>query len=128
MRPLQICEPVLNQATRDIEIQLLVFAWIFFEVCQGQFEQRGGGARMISLQMHERAGELNQALVKRAIRAVFIFQPDVFKHFVCLVKKLAVETVKKTGVMLVEFVSPVLFHQRGDAFMFVAHEFKVKAK
>jgi len=102
-------------------------ARIFSQVCIRQFEQRGGGLRMVPLQMHERAGELNQTLVKCAVRSVFVLQPDVFKHFVRLVKKLAVETIKKTDVMLVKFVSLVLFHQRGDAFVFATHGFRVKA-
>ncbi len=82
---------------------------------------------MIFLQMHKRAGELNQALVKRAVGAVFVLQPDVFEDFVRLVKKLAIETVKKAGVMPVEFVPLMLFHQCGDAFVFATHAFKVKA-
>ena len=127
MRPLQIGEPVSNQLTRRVQIQPLMFARIFFEVGQGQFEQRGGGLRMIPLQMHKRAGELNQALVKRAVGAVFVLQPEMLKDFVRLVKKLAVETIKKADVMLVEFVSLMLFHQRGDTFVFAAHAFRVKA-
>ena len=107
---------------------VLVFTGIFFEVGMGQFEQGGGGLRMIFLQMHKRAGELNQPLVKRAVRTVLVLQPDVFEDFVRLVKKLVVETVKKADVMLVEFVSLVLFHQRGDAFVFATHPFKVKAE
>jgi hypothetical protein len=83
---------------------------------------------MIFLQMHKRAGELNQTLVKRAVRAVFVLQPDVFEDLVRLIKKLAIETIKKTDVMLVELVSLMLFHQRGDAFVFAAHDSKVKPR
>jgi hypothetical protein len=77
--------------------------------------------------MHKRAGELDQSLVKRAVRAVLVLQPDVLEDFVRLVKKLAVETVKKTDVVLIKFVSLVLFHQCGDAFVFATHGFRVKA-
>jgi len=104
-----------------------VFARIFFEICQGQFEQRGGGLRVIPLQMHKRAGELNQALVKRAVGAVFVLQPEMLKDFVRLVKKLAVKTMKIANVMLVEFVSLMLLNQRGDVFVLVAHAFRVRA-
>ena len=82
---------------------------------------------MISLQMHKRASELDQALVKSSVRAVFVLNPDVFEDFVRLVKKLAVETIKIADVMLVELVSLVLFHQRGDAFVFATHGFRVRA-
>ena len=44
-----------------------------------------------------------------------------------LEKELAVETIKKTGVMLVKLMSLVHFHQCGDAFLFAAHGFRVKA-
>ena len=77
--------------------------------------------------MHERAGKLDQALVKRAVWSLPIFQPDMLEDFVRLVKKLAVETVKIADVVLVEFVSLVLFNQRGDAFVFATHGFRVKA-
>ena len=82
---------------------------------------------MIFLQMHKRAGELDQTFVKRAVQAVFVLDPDVFEDFMRLVKKLAVETIKIADVMPVEFVSLVLFHQRGDAFVFATHGFRVKA-
>ena len=92
MRPLQIGKPALDHAARGIEIQSFVLERIFFEVGQGQLEQCRRRTQMIFLQMHKRAGELNQALVKRAVRAVFVLQPDVLEDFVRLVKKLAIES------------------------------------
>jgi len=126
-RPLQISQPALNQLPRRDKIQVLVFAGIFFKIGRRQSEQRGGGTRVIPLQMHKRAGELNQAFVKRAVRTVLVLQPDVFEHLMRLVKKLAVETVKIADVMLIQFVSLMLFHQCGDAFVFAAHGFRVRA-
>ena len=79
------------------------------------------------MQMYERAGQLNQPFVKHSVGPVFVLEPQVFQHFVRLVKKLAVETVKIADVVLVEFVSLVLFDQRGDAFVFATHGFRVKA-
>ncbi len=126
MRPFQIREPALNQATRGIQVQFFMFARILFQVCMRQPEQRRRRTQAIFLQMHERAGELDQALVKRAVRAELVLQPDVFKDFVRLKKKLPVETVKKTGVMPVESVFLMLFHQRGNAFVFATHDTKVR--
>lgn len=106
---------------------MFVFTRIFFEVGLCQLEQGGGGAQMISLQMHKRAGKLDQTLVKRAVRTVFVRQPEVFEDLVRLVKKLVVEAMKIADVVLVELVSLVLFDQRGDAFVFAAHGLRVRA-
>ena len=79
------------------------------------------------LDVHKRPGQLDQAFVKRAVRPVLVLQPDMLEYFVRLVKELAIETVEITHVMPVQFMSRVVFHQVGDAFVFAAHGFKVKA-
>ncbi len=127
MRPLQIGKPALDRAARGIEIEPFVLEWVFFKVGQGQFEQCRRRTQMIFLQMHKRTGELNQAFVKRAVRAVFIVQPDVLEDFVRLVKKLVIKAMEIADVILVELVSLMLLHQLGDAFVFATHGFRVKA-
>src|SRR5271154_6001765 len=71
--------------------------------------------------MHERARELDESLVKISIRAVSVFEPQIFQHIVRLVEKLAVEAVEIAEVMRVEFVSLEGFDHRGDAGAFVTH-------
>jgi len=54
---------------------MLMNMWVFFEIGAGELEQRGGGLRVVSLQMYERAGQLDQTLVKRAVGSVFVLEP-----------------------------------------------------
>ena len=103
-------------------------ARIFFEIGEGEFEQRGGGLRMVSLQMDERAGQLNQPLVKRAVRAVLVAEPEMFQHLVGLVKKLLVETMEIAEIMRIQFLPVMIGNHFGDAFALAAHGFKVKSK
>jgi ParB family chromosome partitioning protein len=105
-----------------------VFARVFFQVRLRELQQRGGGAQPVFLQMHERARKLDEALVKISIRAVSVFEPQIFQHVVRLVKKLAVEAIKITEVMRVKFMSPEGFDHRGDAGAFVAHGFKLRPR
>ena len=74
------------------------------------------------------ACQLNQAFVKISVRAVFVFQPDMFKDIVRLVKFLFIEQLKIAGVMRVEISFAELLGHRGDAFALVAHGRKVKSK
>jgi len=48
---------------------------IFFQISAGELEQRGGGLRVVPLQMHKRPGQLNQPFVKSAVRAVPVVEP-----------------------------------------------------
>ena len=99
---------------------------ILFQIGLGEFEQRGGGAQPVLLQMHERARELDEAFVKISIRAVPVGQPQIFEHVMCLVKKLAVEAIEIAKIMGVEFLSPEGFDHRGDADALVTHGFRLK--
>ena len=99
MRSFQASEPVSDQPAYGGDIQTLVLARIFFEIGQRELEQRGGGMRTVFLQMHKRAGQLNQPLVKRAVGPVFVLEPQMFQHFVRLEKKLPVEAIEIAEVM-----------------------------
>jgi len=118
MRLLQIFQPFLGQIMDYLQIQMLMLARIFFEICPRQLEQRCRRAQPVFLQMHECARELNQTFVKISIRAVSVFEPDVFQNVVRLVKFLLVEQLKIAGVMRVEISGGKLFDHRGDAFAF----------
>ena len=68
-------KPFLDQPTHGFGIQAFVRFWIFFYICQGKLEQRGGGTQAVFLQMHKGAGELNQTFVETPVRAVPAQQP-----------------------------------------------------
>ncbi len=123
MRLLQVIQPFLGQIMDNLQIQMLVLARIFFEIGLREFEQSGGGTQPIFLQMHKCACELNQPFVKISIRAVSVFEPDVFQNVVRLVKLLFVEQLKIAGVMRVEISGGKLFNHRGDAGALVTHGF-----
>ena len=91
---------------------------ILFQIRLRELEQRGGRAEAIFLQMHERARELDQALVKISIHAVPIRQPQMFEDVVRLVKFLLVEQREITGVARVNARAGKLPRQFGDAFVF----------
>ena len=102
--------------------------WIFCQVGLGELEQSRGGPQTVLLQMNECPGELDEALVKIPVRAMPVFEPQILEHIVCLVEKPAVEAVKITKVMRVQFMSPEGFDHRGNAGAFVAHGFRIKSK
>ena len=106
---------------------MLVDLRIFFQIGQCEFEKRCRRLRPVLLQMDERAGQLNQALVKCPVRPVLVFQPDVFENLVRLEKFLLVEQFEITGVMRVELSFAELPCHRSDAFALIAHGFKVKS-
>jgi hypothetical protein len=110
-----------------LQIQVLVDARIFFQIGPGEFEQRRRRTQVIFLQMHERARELDQTLVKISVRAVAVRKPQIFENVVRLVKKLAVEAIEIAAVMRVEISPAKLFDHRGDAFALAAHGFRVKS-
>ena len=99
---------------------------IFFKVGIGQFEERCCGLEVVPLQMDKRAGQLNQAFVKRTIGTELVFEPEMFEHIVRLVIFLVIELLEVTGVMSVQFF--MMFHERGDAFALVAHADTLKFK
>ncbi len=101
---------------------------VFFEVGTGELEQRGGGLRMVSLQMNKRAGQLDQTLVKRAVRTLFVLEPEMFQHLVRFVKLLAIETIKIAKIMRVQFPPVMIGNHFSDAFALATHGGKVKSQ
>ena len=102
--------------------------WVLFQIGAGELEQRGGGPQVVSLQMYERAGQLNQAFVKSTVRAVFVVEPQMFQYLMGLVEKLFVKAMKITEVVRVEFSVIEFLNHRGDAFALAAHGFKIKSQ
>ena len=107
---------------------MLMDARILFQVGAGESEQSGSGAQVVSLQMHERAGQLNEPFEKRAVRAVLVVEPQMFQHLVGLVKKLFVETMEITEIMRVEWFIVESLNHRGDAFALAAHGFSLNRR
>jgi hypothetical protein len=105
-----------------------MFMRIFFQVVTGKLEQSGGGTEPVFLKMHERAGELDESLVKISIRAVSVFKPQMLQHIVRLEKKLMVETVEIGEIVCVQFPSLERFDHRGNAGAFFAHEIMLKSQ
>jgi len=120
-------QPVPNQFNHGGDIKVLVNLRILFQIGQGKFEQGRRRLRPVLLQVHKRAGQLDQAFVECAVRPVFVLQPDMFEHLVRLKKKLAVETIEKSKVMRVELSLVKLSGHCGDAFVLVAHRRRVMA-
>src|SRR5579859_1484202 len=94
---------------------------IFIEIGQGELEQRGGGLRMVSLQVDKRAGQLDQPFEKCAVRAMPVPDPEMFQHLMGLVKKLMIETMKIAEIMRVQFLTVMLGSHPGNAFALAAH-------
>lgn len=92
-------QPRFDHCQHHGQIQLFVVAGILGEIGAREFEQRRGGTQPLLLEMHERARELDQALVKITIRPLPIRQPKFFEHIVRFIKKLLVEAIKVTEIM-----------------------------
>ena len=120
-------QPVPTQFNHGGDIKVFVNLRIFFQIGQRELEQGRRRLRPVLLQMHKRAGELDQAFVECAVRPVFVLEPDVFEHLVRLEKKLAVETIEESEVMGVELSLGKLSRRRGDTFVLVAHRRRVMA-
>src|SRR6516162_7957600 len=106
---------------------MLVNTRVLFEVGQRQFEQGNGRLRPPFLYVHERTGQLNQAFIKGAVRAVLVAEPEMFQHLMGFVEKLLVEAMEITEIMRVQFLPLVLGGHLGNAFA-LAHLPSLKSK
>ena len=64
--------------------------------------------------MHKRAGELDQSSVKSVIGAGAVAQPEFLQHLVGLEELGAIETLKITEVMRLQWLAQAFLNQRGD--------------
>src|ERR1044071_6475574 len=94
---------------------------ILAQVRAREFEQRRGRLKPLFLQVNESAGQLNQALVKIAVRSFLLRQPHFFKDIVRFVKELAVEAIEVSQVMGIKSLAAKSFNHRGDAWGLAAH-------
>ena len=117
---LQLRQPAGNELLHAGNVELRVARGILTQIGGGELEQGGGGTQAVFLQMHKRAGQLDEALEKISVRAVPVDEPQIFQHFVRLVEKLAVEAVEITKIARVESAIAKRRNLRGDARALVA--------
>jgi len=112
---LQLFQPAGDELLYAGHIKLRVGRGILAKIGGGKLEQSGSGTQSVFLEMHKRAGELDDALEKIAIRAVPVREPQILQHIVRLVEKLAVEAVEITEVARVQRPALKSRDLRGDA-------------
>jgi hypothetical protein len=114
-------EPSIGQMYHRGDIQALVDGGEFLEISARQLEQGGGWCGTAFLQMHERAGQLDEALVEMGSRIATVGQPEFFKDFVGFVEQLAVEALEEGEVMGVEVPSAAVLNEGRDSGGFIGH-------
>lgn len=97
-------QPLGDELPDAGKIQALMRRRIFFQICLCELEQGGSGTQAVFLEMHKRAGKLDQSLVKIPVCTVAVRQPQILQHIVRLVKFLHVEQREVTGVTRVNLV------------------------
>ena len=107
------------------EIQFFMPVGILLQIRLGQPEQRGGGAQPVFLQVHKRAGELDQALVKVADRSPAVGEPQILQYLVRLEKKLAVEAGEIAKVARVHVLTLKSLNDRKDAGALFTHASRI---
>src|SRR3954471_1925149 len=110
------------------DIQAFVIARKFFQIRAGEIEKRMGRAEAIFLQVHERAGELNQAFIEMIGRLPARWQPHFFQHIVRFVIQTLVEAREVTQIVRVASLSPKALDDGGDLCGLFAHLNFTRAK
>src|SRR5580658_9106866 len=78
--------------------------------------------------MDKRARQLDQPLVKRAIRPLAVLQPEMFENFVRFEKKSAVKTIEIAQIMRIKPAASLRLDEVRDALAFVAHYFNLSRR
>ena len=125
LEPLQ---PIADQGADAVDAEMVVQRGIFLQIGVGQFEERGGGAKAVFLQVNERAGELNQSFVEGIIGTAALGQPEFFENIVGLKVEPAVEAFEIAEIVGVEIASLELLDYFCDSAAFFAHDFRSALK
>lgn len=72
---------------------------VFFKVGRRQIEQCDRRAQPVFLQMHERAGKLDQALVVGVVGTMPVSEPEFLQHIVRFKVEAAIEALEIAGVV-----------------------------
>jgi hypothetical protein len=118
---LQSLQPIADEGADAVNTQMIVQRGVFFEIGVGKFEEGGGGAEAVFLQVNKGAGELDQAFVEGVIRAAALGEPEFFQDIVRFKIKAAVEAFEITEVVGVEFPPLELLDYCCDGAAFFAH-------
>ena len=129
--------PILDECEGGGDIEVFMSCGVLHQVCAGEAEERGGGAQAVHafailgremfLQMHKGAGELDEALVKIAVRSVSVGEPQFLEHIVGFVVKLAMKALKVAQVVRLQFAPAQAVNQRGYLRTFLAHAGSIRA-
>lgn len=114
--------PEFNEFKNYRQVQTVVNGRIDLQIRPGQPEQGNGRAGPIFLHVDKSAGELDEALVKRTVRSLAIWQPKIFEDIVSFVKLLAVEAIEKAKIVSRQMVALKLFNPPGYVFALFAHQ------
>jgi hypothetical protein len=98
VRDRQKAEPMIDQANHAGEVDSFVFGGIWLEVGAREAKKRDGGLEAVFLEMHKRAGELDERFEEVVIRAATFLKPEMFEDIVRFVELLAIE-VHEVGVI-----------------------------
>ena len=109
-----------------LEVESLVKGGVALEVGRGQIEKSHRRTEAAFLQVHERSGPLDQALVEGMVFAGLpSSQPEFFEHIMGFEVETLVEAVEETGVVPGQSVRARVVRQVGQQFgnagAFVAH-------
>lgn len=107
--------PVGDQVEHDPEIDTFALRGVGAQAGFGEAEEGVRGSEPVFFQVHEGAGELDQALVKLGQRTSAFPEPEVLQDVVGLVIVAPVEAGEPSGVTRVEPLG-VLDPEVGDAF------------
>ena len=105
---------------------MLVHGRIAPEIGFGQFQESYRRTWSCFLDMDEGAGELDEALVERAVWPMAVCQPQFFENFVGLEKGALIKTMEKAEIMPIEGTIGKALDQGGDAGAFGAHNSSCK--
>jgi len=98
-------QPIGDEGVDAVHAEVFVERWIFFQIGVGEFEERGGRAKAVFPQMHERTGELNQTFVKGIIGAAAVREPEFFQDIMGFKIKPAIKAFEISEIVGIQIAS-----------------------
>ena len=83
---------------------------VILKIRLGQFENRHSRREPLLLQVDKGACQLDQSLVKCALRPLTLRQPQLFQHIVSFVEQAPIKAFEITEVMRVQIAPPATFN------------------
>ena len=94
---------------------------IFAEISLGQAKQGRCRLGTVLLEVNKGACQLDKAFIKQVTRTATLIKPEFLQNLMRLEEKLAVETLEKSKVMGLEFLTAKGFDDESYFRAFVAH-------